>query len=64
MRTGVLGLGAKDGASLVAWKKDNTLRWQLYSSDGKALGEPGSAPSSGNGVAGVTLLDGTFLLFR
>jgi hypothetical protein len=63
MRTGVLALAAKDGATLVAWKKGDILGWQLYSPDGKALGAGGSAPSTGNGAAGVTLPNGNFLLF-
>jgi hypothetical protein len=62
MRTGVLALGAKDGATLVAWKNNHTLGWQLYSPDGTAVGKTGSAPSSGNGAAGVTLPNGNFLL--
>lgn len=63
MRTGVLALGAKDGVTLVAWKKDGTLGWQLYSADGTPSGEPDSAASSGNGAAGVAFADGRFLLF-
>jgi hypothetical protein len=63
MRTGVLALGAKDGASLVAWKKNNILGWQLYDAEGKAVENTGSAASSGNGAAGVVLPTGKFLLF-
>jgi hypothetical protein len=63
MRTGVIALGAADGATLVAWKKNELLGWQLYDAKGQPLGEPGSASSPGNGAAGVTLPDGKFVLF-
>jgi hypothetical protein len=63
MRTGVIALGAKDGATLVAWKNNHALGWQLYGADGGALGESGFAPSFGNNAAGVTLPNGSFLLF-
>lgn len=63
MRTGVLALSAKDGATLVAWKKSDVLGWQLYDAGGRPEGNAGSSPSPGDGAAGVTLPDGTFLLF-
>ena len=63
MRTGVLGLGAEDGVTLVAWKKNDILGWQLYNREGKSIDEPGSESSAGNGAAGVTLPSGKFLLF-
>lgn len=63
MRTGVLALGAQDGVTLIAWKKDETLRWQVYNAKGQPVGETGSAASAGNGAAGVTLPNGNFLLF-
>lgn len=64
MRTGVLVLSAPDGSTLVAWKKGAQLAWQLYSSDGRPSGEPGTAESPGNGAAGVVSKDGRFILFR
>jgi hypothetical protein len=64
MRTGMLALSAPDGSTLVAWKKDDQLGWQLYDTDGHPLGKTGSAPSSGNGVAGVVDKGGRFTLFR
>jgi hypothetical protein len=64
MRTGVLAFSAPDGTTLVAWKKDDRLGWQLYGAKGQSLGQPGSAPSSGNGVAGVVDNGGRFILFR
>ncbi|MFO0893260.1 MAG: hypothetical protein U0790_29495 [Isosphaeraceae bacterium] len=64
MRTGMLTLEAPDGCVLVAWKRDETLGWQLYGRDGRPIGEPGSEPSPGNGVAGIVRKDGQFLLFR
>jgi hypothetical protein len=64
MRTGMLALSAPDGSTLVAWKKDDQLDWQLYGGDGRPLAAPGSAKSSGNGAAGVVSKDGHFILFR
>ncbi len=63
-RTGILALSAPDGSSLVAWTKENRLGWQLYDAQGKPDGHPGSAATSGSGVAGVVDGDGDFLLFR
>jgi hypothetical protein len=64
MRTGVLALSTRDGTTLVAWKKDDQIGWQLYGVEGQPLGQPGIGPSSGNGVAGVVDKDGRFILFR
>jgi hypothetical protein len=64
MRTGMLALSAPDGETLVAWKKGDQIGWQLYGAGGQPLGQPGTAPSSGNGVAGVVDKDGRFILFR
>jgi len=63
MRTGVLALSGKDRATLVAWKKNDVLGWQLYDAEGRPEGQTGSAPSPGNGAAGVALPNGKFLLF-
>jgi hypothetical protein len=63
MRTGLLGLGAPDGTTLVAWKNKEVLGWQLYNAKGQAQGKPDSASSPGNGAAGVVLRDGRFVLF-
>jgi hypothetical protein len=64
MRTGLLALSAPDGSSLVAWKKDNQLGWQLYNVDGRPSGAPGTAESPGNGATGVVGKNGRFILFR
>lgn len=64
MRTGMLALSAPDGTTLVAWKKDEQIEWQLYGVEGRPVGQPGSAKSSGNGVAGVVNKEGCFILFR
>jgi hypothetical protein len=64
MRTGVLGLTAPDGSTLVAWTKDGQIGWELYDAQGYPAGSPGSAESRGNGVAGVVGKDGCFILFR
>jgi hypothetical protein len=64
MRTGLLALSAPDGSTLVAWKKDNQLAWQIYDVDGRPSGAPGTAESRGNGAAGVVDKNGRFILFR
>jgi hypothetical protein len=64
MRTGMLALSGPDGTTLVAWNKDEQIGWQLYSASGEPVGHAGTAPSSGNGVAGVVDKDGRFVLFR
>ncbi len=64
MRTGMLTLTAADGGTLVAWKKDGQLGWQLYDPRSRPAGSPGSARSAGNGAAGVLTKSGQFVLFR
>jgi hypothetical protein len=64
MRSGMLTLSARDGSTLVAWKNEGRTEWQIYNLEGLPLGPPGSAESSGNGVAGVVREDGRFILFR
>lgn len=63
-RTGMLALSGSNGSTLVAWKKDEKLGWQLYDAKGQPSGSPGSAKSAGNGIAGVVDKDGHFILFR
>lgn len=66
MRTGIVALGAADGATLIVWKNAEKLSWQLYDAKGNPLSDPGasgSTDSSGNGAAGVVLSSGKFLLF-
>ena len=64
MRSGVLPIAAKSGETLVVWKKESQLGWQLYDRRGRATGPPASVKSAGNGVAGVAPKDGLFLLFQ
>jgi len=64
MRTGLIALANQSGNTLVAWKKDNQLGWQLYDAKGQPAGSPGSAKSPGSGAAGVLTKDGGFVLFR
>jgi hypothetical protein len=64
MRTGVLALLARDGSTLIAWKKDDVLGWQLYDAEGRPSGAEGTAKSPCNGAAGVVVRDGRFVLFR
>src|SRR5262249_43608325 len=63
-RTGMLALNGSNGSTLVAWKKDDKLGWQLYDAKGQPSGSPGSARSAGNGIAGVLDKNGNFVLFR
>jgi hypothetical protein len=63
-RTGMLALNGPDGSTLVAWKKDDRLGWQVYDSQGQPSALPGSANSPGNGLASVVDKNGHFLLFR
>ena len=64
MRTGVLALGDSEGNTLVAWKHEGQLGWQLYDERGRPKGRPGAAKSAGNGAAGVLSKEGQFILFR
>jgi len=63
MRSGVVALGAPNGASLVAWKHEGESGWQVYDREGRAQGPPGSARGPGKGAAGVVDEQGHFLLF-
>jgi len=64
MRSGVVALGAPDGDSLVAWKHEDELGWQLYDKEGRPEGNPDSVRSPGKGAAGVVDHDGRFILFE
>jgi len=64
MRTGVVALGAPDGANLIAWKHQDELGWQLYDEAGQPQGVPGSMKSAGKGAAGVVDKKGRFILFQ
>jgi hypothetical protein len=64
MHTGMLGLSAPDGSTLVAWKKNDQLYWQLYDPAGQPTKSLGSIHSLGSNVAGVVGKDGRFVLFH
>jgi len=64
MRTGMLALNDGEGSTLVAWKKNGELGWQLYDNEGRPSGGVGTGKSAGNGVAGVLSKNGQFILFR
>jgi hypothetical protein len=64
MRSGIVALPSPTGSTLVAWKKENRLGWQLYDEKGRPGGEPGSARSEGKGVAAVVDKSGNFILIR
>ena len=54
MRTGVLALSAADGATLVAWKKDDQLGWQL----GQGPAPAGAAAQDQGAAQPHVLLEG------
>jgi hypothetical protein len=64
MRTGMLTLNGAAGSTLVAWKKDSQLGWQLYDDHAKPVGSPGMVPSAGSGAAGIVDKSGSFVLFQ
>jgi hypothetical protein len=64
MRIGMVALSAPTGRTLVAWRQDDCVKWQLYDAKGETSGSVGSAKSAGSGVAGVVDLSGQFVLFR
>lgn len=64
MRTGMFALNATNGRTLVAWKNENQLGWQIYDERGQPAGTPGSTSSAGKGAAGVITKEGAFVLFR
>jgi hypothetical protein len=63
MRMHLLALSASDGATLIAWKNNEILGWQLYDTKGEPQGESSSTASPGHGAAGVVLPNGNFNLF-
>lgn len=64
MRTGMFILPGTDGQTLVGWKKDDQLGWQLFDQKARPIGRPESAKSSGKGAAGVVDQAGNFVLIR
>lgn len=64
MRTGMLALNGPKSGTLVAWRQDDCVKWQLYDAKGQPSGSVGSAKSAGTGVAGVVDKSGHFVLFR
>jgi hypothetical protein len=64
MRTGMVALDAPNGSTLVAWRQEDCVKWQLYDAKGQPSGSVGSVKSAGTGVAGVVDKSGHFLLFR
>lgn len=63
-RTGLLALAGDDGRTLVAWKADGRLHWQLYDASCRAVGKSESIESAGTNVAGVRTKQDEFVLFR
>jgi hypothetical protein len=64
MRSGVVALGAPNGESLVAWKHEDELGWQLYDREGRPEGAAGTVKSPGKGAAGAVDQSGRFILFQ
>ena len=63
MRSGVVALGGPNGATLIAWKHEGELGWQVYDREGRAQGPPESARAPGKGAAGLVDEHGRFILF-
>jgi hypothetical protein len=63
MRTGIFAVSASDETTLVTWKNNQILGWQIYGAKGKPQGKPGSVMSHGSGAAAIALRDGNFLVF-
>jgi hypothetical protein len=61
---GLFAASDREGNTVVAWKKDGQLTWQVYDPRGQPSGPPISAESAGNGVAGALRQSGEFVLFR
>jgi hypothetical protein len=64
MRSGVVALSAPDGATLIAWKHQDELGWQIYDPEGHPQGAPGSVESAGKGAAAAVDETGRFILFQ
>ncbi len=64
MRTGMVALNAPNGSTLVAWRQDDCVKWQLYDAKGQPSVSADSTKSAGTGVAGVVDKSGHFILFR
>jgi hypothetical protein len=64
IRTGMVALDAPNGSTLVAWRQDDCVKWQLYDAKGQPSGSVGSAQSAGTGVAGVVGRSGQLILLR
>lgn len=64
MPSAVVALSGPNGESLVAWKHEDELGWQLYDAEGRPEGVPGYAKSPGKGAAGVVDKNGRFILFQ
>ena len=57
-------VSASDGVTVVGWKNDTMLEWQLFGVKDEPYGMRGSAvAATGDRPAGVVAKDGTFLLF-
>lgn len=64
MRSGILPIPGRDGHTLIAWKKDGQLYWQLYNSRSLPTGSADSCKSPGSGAAGCATPNGDFILFH
>ena len=64
MRSGVVALSASDGTTLIAWRHQDELGWQIYDLEGRPQGALGSTKSAGKGAAGIVDEKGRFILFR
>jgi hypothetical protein len=63
MRSMPLALTNPSGMSLIAWRQQGQLHWQLYDAQNNPTGAPGSAAGASLQAAGVVDKAGGFVLF-
>ena len=64
MRTGLLALEAPNGHVLVGWNNNSMLGWQEYDEKSLGLGLPGSAKTTGTGMAAFVDARGNFVIVK
>jgi len=64
MRTGMIALAGSEGSTLVAWRQEDCVKWQIYDANGQPSGSVGSEKSAGTGAAALVDKAGHFIVFR
>jgi hypothetical protein len=57
------GTGQPGGMTLIGWRQQGQLRWQVYDAQNKPIGPCGSAAGASLQAAGVVDRSGRFVLF-